>query len=178
MIRGFVILAFFISGASSLMLEVVWSKALGHVLGNTLEAITTVVAAYMGGLALGASLAGRAAGQRRPSYGVPRWASACRHRPPFSSGPLGPPGGLCLGRQPPMRDPLPATFPPLVPTTLMGATLDPRVGRPPADGARAGDPVRGEHRGRRPARGGGFPCCRRSARPHGVRRRRVSLLGR
>jgi spermidine synthase len=73
MMRLFVILAFFVSGASSLMLEVVWSKALGHVLGNTLEAITTVVAAYMGGLALGAGLAGRSGlGQRRPvlAYGL------------------------------------------------------------------------------------------------------------
>ena len=73
MIRLFVILAFFVSGASSLMLEVVWSKGLGHVLGNTLEAITTVVAAYMGGLALGASWAGKSgAGQARPvrAYGL------------------------------------------------------------------------------------------------------------
>jgi len=73
MIRLFVILAFFVSGASSLMLEVVWSKGLGHVLGNTLEAITTVVAAYMGGLALGASWAGHSgAGQKHPvrSYGL------------------------------------------------------------------------------------------------------------
>lgn len=73
MIRLFVILAFFVSGASSLMLEVVWSKALGHVLGNTLEAITTVVAAYMGGLALGAAWTGRSgAGQKRPvlAYGL------------------------------------------------------------------------------------------------------------
>src|SRR5689334_18885686 len=73
MIRLFVVLAFFVSGASSLMLEVVWSKGLGQVLGNTLEAITTVVAAYMGGLALGASWAGkRNAGQANPvrSYGL------------------------------------------------------------------------------------------------------------
>jgi len=73
MIRLFVILAFFVSGASSLMLEVVWSKGLGQVLGNTLEAITTVVAAYMGGLAIGAAWAGRSnAGQKNPvrSYGL------------------------------------------------------------------------------------------------------------
>jgi spermidine synthase len=73
MIRLFVILAFFVSGASSLMLEVVWSKALGYVIGNTLEAITTVVASYMGGLALGAAWAGRSGlGQKRPvlAYGV------------------------------------------------------------------------------------------------------------
>ncbi|MEO6462386.1 MAG: fused MFS/spermidine synthase, partial [Candidatus Eisenbacteria bacterium] len=73
MLRLFVILAFFVSGASSLMLEVVWSKALGHVIGNTLQAITTVVASYMGGLALGAAWAGRSGlGQKRPvlAYGV------------------------------------------------------------------------------------------------------------
>ena len=73
MIRLFVILAFFVSGASSLMLEVVWSKALGHIVGNTLQAITTVVASYMGGLALGAAWAGRSGlGHKRPvlAYGV------------------------------------------------------------------------------------------------------------
>ncbi len=73
MIRLLVTLAFFVSGASSLMLEVVWSKSLGHVVGNTLEAITTVVAAYLGGLALGAMLAGRThVGRRNPvrAYGL------------------------------------------------------------------------------------------------------------
>lgn len=73
MVRLLVTLAFFVSGASSLMLEVVWSKSLGHVLGNTLEAITTVVAAYLGGLALGAALAGRThVGRRNPvrAYGL------------------------------------------------------------------------------------------------------------
>jgi len=72
-IRLLVTLAFFVSGASSLMLEVVWSKSLGHVLGNTLEAITTVVAAYLAGLALGAAFAGRThLGRKNPvrTYGL------------------------------------------------------------------------------------------------------------
>lgn len=52
-------LAFTISGFTSLMLEVVWSKALSRMLGSTLHSVSTVVAAYLAGLALGAYLAGR-----------------------------------------------------------------------------------------------------------------------
>jgi spermidine synthase len=52
-------LAFFVSGATSLVLEVAWTKQLGYVLGNTLHAVSTVVAAYLAGLALGAHLGGR-----------------------------------------------------------------------------------------------------------------------
>jgi len=52
-------LAFTVSGFTSLMLEVVWSKALSRMLGSTLHSVSTVVAAYLGGLALGAFLAGR-----------------------------------------------------------------------------------------------------------------------
>ena len=60
-------LAFTVSGFTSLVLEVVWSKALTLLLGSTLHAVSTVVAAYLGGLALGAWLAGRATRRvRRP----------------------------------------------------------------------------------------------------------------
>lgn len=45
---------FFVSGAAGLLYEVVWSKELSHVLGNSLHAISTVVAAFLCGLALGA----------------------------------------------------------------------------------------------------------------------------
>lgn len=133
MIRWFVILAFFVSGASSLMLEVVWSKALGHVLGNTLEAITTVVAAYMGGLALGASLAGRhGLGDRRPvraygllEIGIGLFGIAS----PFLIKALEAPLGAAyeaFGAQSPLYAAIrfAATFALLlIPTTLMGATL-------------------------------------------------------
>lgn len=45
---------FLLSGAAGLLYEVVWSKELSHVLGNSLHAISTVVAAFLCGLALGA----------------------------------------------------------------------------------------------------------------------------
>ena len=41
---------FFLSGATSLVLEVAWSKELSYILGNTLYAVATVVAAFMAGL--------------------------------------------------------------------------------------------------------------------------------
>jgi spermidine synthase len=66
-------LAFTVSGFTSLMLEVVWSKALSRMLGSTLHSVSTVVAAYLGGLALGAYLAGRWSHRvRRPlaAYGL------------------------------------------------------------------------------------------------------------
>ncbi len=52
---------FFLSGATGLVLEVAWSKELTYVLGNTLYAVSTVVAAFMGGLGLGSILAGHRA---------------------------------------------------------------------------------------------------------------------
>ena len=133
MIRLFVILAFFVSGASSLMLEVVWSKGLGQVLGNTLEAITTVVAAYMGGLAIGASWAGRSnAGQANPvrSYGLLEIGIGIFGIvSPFLIRAIGVPLGAAyasLGADSPLYGIVRflGTFALLlVPTTMMGATL-------------------------------------------------------
>ena len=50
---------FFSSGATTLALEIVWSKELSYLLGNTYYAVATVVAAFMTGLAIGSALAGR-----------------------------------------------------------------------------------------------------------------------
>jgi spermidine synthase len=64
---------FFLSGGSGLVLEVTWSKELSYILGNTLYAISTVVAAFMGGLALGSVLIGKYGDRfRRPlrTYGL------------------------------------------------------------------------------------------------------------
>jgi len=47
-------LCFLVSGAAGLVYEIVWSKEFTHVLGNSLHAISTVVAAFLCGLALGA----------------------------------------------------------------------------------------------------------------------------
>jgi spermidine synthase len=50
---------FFLSGATALVYEVVWLRMLGLVFGHTVHAITTVLAAFMAGLALGGILLGR-----------------------------------------------------------------------------------------------------------------------
>ena len=51
-------LCFFVSGAAGLVYEAVWSKQLSYVLGSSLHAVATVVAAFLGGLALGARFLG------------------------------------------------------------------------------------------------------------------------
>jgi spermidine synthase len=45
---------FFLSGASSLIVETVLSRLLTYTFGNTTQAVSTVLAAFLGGLALGA----------------------------------------------------------------------------------------------------------------------------
>jgi len=50
---------FFLSGMVALAYEVVWVRALGLVVGNSLWAAVTVVAAYMGGMAIGSALVAR-----------------------------------------------------------------------------------------------------------------------
>lgn len=51
--------AFFLSGAVSLVYQVLWTRQLGLVFGVTIQAASTVLACFMGGLALGSYLAGR-----------------------------------------------------------------------------------------------------------------------
>jgi spermidine synthase len=57
--RPSVLLLFFFSGGSALVYEVVWGRMLTLVFGGTAFAISTVLAAFMGGLALGSYLFGR-----------------------------------------------------------------------------------------------------------------------
>ena len=52
---------FFLSGAAALILQVLWTRMLGHVFGATALAVSTTLTAFMGGLALGAYLGGKAA---------------------------------------------------------------------------------------------------------------------
>src|SRR5258706_467969 len=52
-------LAFFASGAAALLFEVLWFRALGRVLGNTVWAGALVLTAFMLGMALGGVLAAR-----------------------------------------------------------------------------------------------------------------------
>lgn len=56
---------FFVSGMVALAYEVVWVRALGLVVGNSLWAAVSVVAAYMGGMAIGGVLVARFAGRLR-----------------------------------------------------------------------------------------------------------------
>ena len=54
-----VYLLFFASGISGLMYQVVWLRMLSRLLGVTIYATSTVLAAFMGGLALGSFFIGR-----------------------------------------------------------------------------------------------------------------------
>lgn len=51
--------AFFLSGASALIYEIVWTRLLSLMFGVTIHAVSVVLACFMGGLALGSILAGR-----------------------------------------------------------------------------------------------------------------------
>src|SRR2546430_6398429 len=65
-------ICFLLSGATGLIYEVLWARMLGLVFGATTLAVSTVLAAFMGGLALGSAVGGRwAARIRRPlrAYG-------------------------------------------------------------------------------------------------------------
>src|SRR2546425_93957 len=54
-------LLFLLSGATGLVYEILWVRLLYQAFGSTVQSVTTVVAAYMGGLGLGAWLLGRRA---------------------------------------------------------------------------------------------------------------------
>ena len=58
-------LLFFFSGAAGLVYQVVWSRILNEIFGISAHAVTVVVATFLGGLALGGWLLGRAADRRR-----------------------------------------------------------------------------------------------------------------
>jgi spermidine synthase len=62
-----VLVLFFATGASGLVYQQLWLRELSLVFGVTVHAVSTVLAAFFGGLALGGYIAGRIAGRtRRP----------------------------------------------------------------------------------------------------------------
>jgi len=65
---------FFVSGASALVYQVVWLRLLLLIFGSTLFATSAILSTFMGGLALGAFLAGRSMDRSRKAplrvYGV------------------------------------------------------------------------------------------------------------
>src|SRR3954449_3020937 len=61
------------SGAAALIYEVTWTRLLTLQMGHTVAAVSTVLAAFMGGLAVGAWIAGRFAvsgGRRLRTYAI------------------------------------------------------------------------------------------------------------
>src|SRR5918992_2514924 len=63
------LLLFFLSGASALVYQVLWMRLLALVFGVTVHAASTVLAAFMAGLALGSAVAGRLSDRiRRPLH--------------------------------------------------------------------------------------------------------------
>jgi spermidine synthase len=74
-VKGAVVLSVFtFSGASGLIYEVLWTRRLTHIFGSTTLAVSTVLAAFMGGLAVGSVLLGgwadRNRGRALRAYGV------------------------------------------------------------------------------------------------------------
>ncbi len=62
------LLCFFFSGAAGLIYEVVWTRMLTQIFGNTTYAIATVLSAFMAGLALGSYWFGRIADQGKNDF--------------------------------------------------------------------------------------------------------------
>jgi spermidine synthase len=78
-LRGVVLALFVASGAAGLVYQVVWSRELVLVFGNTTQAVATIVTAFMAGLGFGSLIGGRLAGTtRRPLrlYGLVELAVA------------------------------------------------------------------------------------------------------
>ncbi len=68
-----IMLCFFLSGAAGLIYQVAWGKALGLIYGHTVYAIATVLAVFMGGLALGSAWLGRWSEHRAKCVAVYGW---------------------------------------------------------------------------------------------------------
>jgi len=68
-----VLAIFILSGAAGLMYEVVWSRQLVLVFGNTTQAVSTILTGFFGGMAVGSFLGGRLADRVRSPlrlYGI------------------------------------------------------------------------------------------------------------
>jgi spermidine synthase len=63
--KSAIIAIFVLSGASGLIYEVVWSRQLVLVFGNTTQAIAAILTGYFGGMAVGSLVGGRAADRVR-----------------------------------------------------------------------------------------------------------------
>src|SRR5437867_11538345 len=68
--RSILYVIFFISGATGLVYEVIWVRLTGLVFGNTSHAISTVLGAFMAGLALGSWRLGQKADHTENPLGM------------------------------------------------------------------------------------------------------------
>jgi spermidine synthase len=67
-------LLYLVSGFTGLLYEIVWSRVLALHLGHTTGAVSTVLAAFMGGLAAGSLVGGRFAGRLTPAQAFRAYA--------------------------------------------------------------------------------------------------------
>src|SRR5438309_10347239 len=65
---GVGLLCFFFSGVAGLVYEVVWTRMLTQIFGNTTYAIATVLSAFMAGLAIGSYLFGQIADRGKNDF--------------------------------------------------------------------------------------------------------------
>ena len=68
---------FLLSGAAGLVYEVVWTRMLAQIFGNTTYAVATVLAAFMAGLAFGSYLFGRLADRGKNGFQLYGILEAC-----------------------------------------------------------------------------------------------------
>jgi spermidine synthase len=64
------LLAYTLSGCAALAYEVVWTRVLTLRMGHSIAAVSSVLAAVLGGMALGALVAGLPASRRTPRGAV------------------------------------------------------------------------------------------------------------
>src|SRR3989449_10544281 len=62
-LKSILYVIFFLSGATGLVYEVIWVRLTGLIFGNTSQAISTVLGAFMAGLALGSWKHGQKTGR-------------------------------------------------------------------------------------------------------------------
>jgi len=68
-----ILILFFYSGATALIYELIWSKYLALLIGNTIQSQTIVLAVFMGGLAFGNRIFGRLADRVRNPLAMYGW---------------------------------------------------------------------------------------------------------
>src|ERR671910_1769219 len=64
--RRLLLFFYALSGCAALVYEIVWTRLLTLYLGHTVAAVSTVLAAFLGGLGIGALVGGYSAARRAP----------------------------------------------------------------------------------------------------------------